>query len=235
MTNGILALDYGGTLAGPSPRVTAAGLLALARAKYGDLPEDAEAAWTGALAEERRWERETGRQRPLSVIASSLLRGYGIEDDGVALVDALFDSIGDGAPLPAALPVLRWAHEAGFGCVLASNTYRTLRAREHTLAAGGLRPYFRDIVLSSETGARKPAPEFYSAVVDAAGVPAQRIVFAGDTLEKDVLAPLAAGMSAIFVADRPPAHDITHPRYLGRVPRLDGIMDLLRHWQPDAA
>ena len=235
MISGVLAIDYGGTLAGPSPRVTAGGLLALARAKYGDLPDGADAAWSAALAEERQRERESGRQRRLSAIVSSLLRGCGIDDDGVELVEALFASLGDGAPVPAALAVLRRARDAGFDCVLASNTYRTRRAREHTLAAAGLRPYFRDLVLSSESGTRKPAPDFYSAVIDAAGVAAQRIIFVGDTVDKDVLAPLAAGMAAILVADRPPANDVVHPRYLGRVARLDAIMDLLRQWQRDAA
>jgi len=234
MSSGVLALDYGGTLATPSPRVTAAGLAAVARARYGDrLPADVAIAWNDAFAAERRAEREGGRQRPLSAILSSMLRRYDIDDDGVALVDALFDSIGDGTPLPAALPFLRWARNSGFECVIASNTYRPLRVRETTLSQAGLRPYVRTVLLSSELGVRKPHPEFFSAVI--AGADAQRVVFIGDTLDKDVLGPLAAGMSAILVAGAPLAQPVGHAQFLGRVAHLDEIPAVLQRWQSNAA
>lgn len=231
MTPHVLALDYGGTLATPSPRITAAALAAVARSKYGDrLPLGVERAWDDSFAAERRAERETGRQRPLSAILASLLRQHAIEDDGTELADALFDSIGDGTPLPGALPFLRWAHSQGFDCVLASNTYRPLRVRGETLRDAGVRQYFSSVLLSSELGVRKPHPSFYSAVIDAAGVDPRCIVFIGDTLDKDVLGPAAAGMRAILI----------HPHAGAASPYecvagLDEIPSILQRWRCDAA
>jgi FMN phosphatase YigB (HAD superfamily) len=236
MTAGALAFDYGGTLAGRSPRVDAAGLLTAARARYGDdFPPEAERAWDDALSQERRIERRTGLQRPLAAIVSPVLHDCGIAEDGVALVSALFDSLGDGEPWPGALTVLRRAGDAGFDCLVASNTYRPQRTREQTLRKAGLLTCFRAVLLSSELGVRKPHPDFFAMVIAAAGVAADRIVFIGDTLEKDVLAPLAAGMHAIWVAGGPPEREIAHERYLGRVASLGEIPTVLQEWRSDAA
>ncbi len=46
---------------------------------------------------------------------------------------------------------------------------------------------------------KKPAPEFYAAVLAAAGVPASSIVYVGDSLAHDVLGAQAAGLRAVWV------------------------------------
>jgi putative hydrolase of the HAD superfamily len=46
---------------------------------------------------------------------------------------------------------------------------------------------------------KKPAPGFYAAVVAAAGLPADRVVYVGDSPEHDVAAPQRAGLRAVWL------------------------------------
>ncbi|MEU8011532.1 HAD family hydrolase [Micromonospora parva] len=46
---------------------------------------------------------------------------------------------------------------------------------------------------------KKPAPEFYAAVVTAAGVPARQIVYVGDSWEHDVVAPRRFGLRSVWL------------------------------------
>ncbi|NBE81111.1 HAD family hydrolase [Micromonospora rubida] len=46
---------------------------------------------------------------------------------------------------------------------------------------------------------KKPAPEFFAAVVEAAGVPPERIVYVGDSPSHDVFGPRRAGLRAVWL------------------------------------
>ncbi|MGW1059650.1 HAD family hydrolase [Micromonospora rubida] len=46
---------------------------------------------------------------------------------------------------------------------------------------------------------KKPAPEFYTAVAEAAGVPPERIVYVGDSPSHDVLGAQRAGLRAVWL------------------------------------
>ncbi|MFI7431027.1 HAD family hydrolase [Micromonospora sp. NPDC049836] len=46
---------------------------------------------------------------------------------------------------------------------------------------------------------KKPDPEFYAAVVEAAGVPAEQIAYVGDSLAHDVVGPQRAGLRGIWL------------------------------------
>ncbi|WP_444952118.1 HAD family hydrolase [Micromonospora ureilytica] len=59
---------------------------------------------------------------------------------------------------------------------------------------------------------KKPAPEFYGAVVAAAGVPAGQIVYVGDSWEHDVVAPRRAGLRSVWL------NRLGLPRPLGCTP-----------------
>ncbi|MET8306074.1 HAD family hydrolase [Micromonospora sp. NPDC005173] len=64
----------------------------------------------------------------------------------------------------------------------------------------GLAGEFAFEVYAHENGLpKKPAPEFYAAVVEAAGVPAGQIVYVGDSWEHDVLAPRRAGLRSVWL------------------------------------
>lgn len=56
-------------------------------------------------------------------------------------------------------------------------------------------------VLSCFVGSQKPDPQIYKMVVEASGVPAERILFAGDTPGADVEGPRQAGMKAMLIDD----------------------------------
>lgn len=61
----------------------------------------------------------------------------------------------------------------------------------------GLSPAFR--ILSCFTGCMKPDPRIYELVLEAAGVPADRILFVGDTPVADLEGPIRAGMRAVHI------------------------------------
>lgn len=62
-----------------------------------------------------------------------------------------------------------------------------------------IKPVFR--VLSCDVGYMKPDPEIYDLVIRAAGVPAERMLFTGDTPAADIEGPISAGMRAMHIDD----------------------------------
>jgi putative hydrolase of the HAD superfamily len=85
---------------------------------------------------------------------------------------------------------------AGWQVGIASNFDARLRPIVRGLPA--LRPV-GPLVISSEVGWRKPAPEFFTAVCRAAGLPPQRIFFVGDDLVNDHEGARMAGLRALFL------------------------------------
>ncbi|MCV9938249.1 HAD family hydrolase [Boseaceae bacterium BT-24-1] len=57
------------------------------------------------------------------------------------------------------------------------------------------------IILSFEAGLLKPQPGIFHLVCARFGLPAEQILFVGDTLEADILGPRAIGMPAMSIAD----------------------------------
>ncbi|SCG53194.1 HAD family hydrolase [Micromonospora inositola] len=95
-------------------------------------------------------------------------------------------------PFPDALPALaalRRRHLLGFATNGNSRAERC-----------GLAGEFSFELYAHQNGLpKKPAPEFYAAVVAAAGMPADRIVYVGDSPEHDVAAPQRAGLRAVWL------------------------------------
>lgn len=85
---------------------------------------------------------------------------------------------------------------AGYRLAIASN----FDSRLHAVCDGmaELQPIEHRFV-SSETGFRKPAPDFYSAIIRHCDCPANEILMVGDDAEHDVAGPLAVGMAAILL------------------------------------
>lgn len=103
-----------------------------------------------------------------------------------------------GEVTPRAAAALRLIHADGYRLVLSSNTTPD-NPREPRLAAAGVLDLFSGLVQSHELGYAKPHPDFYAAVIRAAGCPTHRILHVGNRLDKDVLAPLAMGMPAALL------------------------------------
>ena len=62
------------------------------------------------------------------------------------------------------------------------------------------------ILISAHLGAEKPAPEFFAAVVAAAGCAPEEIVYVGDRLDNDVLPARRAGMRTVLLRRGPWGH-----------------------------
>jgi putative hydrolase of the HAD superfamily len=75
-------------------------------------------------------------------------------------------------------------------------------ARLHGVAAGlaELRP-LRHVVVSSEVGWRKPAPQFFAALCARLGLPPSEILYIGDDRVNDYDGALAAGLRAALVGE----------------------------------
>jgi putative hydrolase of the HAD superfamily len=89
--------------------------------------------------------------------------------------------------------------ERGHVLGLASNFDRRLRHLVESLPP--LRP-IRHLVISSEIGWRKPAPEFYAEMCRQAGTPASEILYVGDDFLNDYEGARAAGLRAMLLDPR---------------------------------
>jgi putative hydrolase of the HAD superfamily len=94
---------------------------------------------------------------------------------------------------PETAAVLAALRQRGLLLGLASNYDR--RLRQVLAGRPELAPLER-VLLSSELGWRKPAPEFFAALCRLAGLPPQHILFVGDDWDNDYQAARAAGLAA---------------------------------------
>jgi FMN phosphatase YigB (HAD superfamily) len=82
---------------------------------------------------------------------------------------------------------------------------------------------------------RKPDPEFFARVADAAGVPAAAILYVGDRLDNDVLPAHRAGMRTAHL--RRGTWGYLHARHPERAVadiRVDSLTELTTYWASGA-
>jgi FMN phosphatase YigB (HAD superfamily) len=84
----------------------------------------------------------------------------------------------------------------GLRVAVAANTFDPPDLFRADLARQGVGGRVDAVVLSGDVGVRKPHPRFYAAILDALGAEPQAVMFVGDSLADDVLAPADAGMQA---------------------------------------
>ena len=98
--------------------------------------------------------------------------------------------------MPGAGPVLAELTRRGLAVGLASN----FDARLRTVAAGlpELAP-IGPIVVSAEVGWRKPAAEFFAAVVRTFDVRPEEVLLVGDDYENDYIGATTAGLRAVLL------------------------------------
>jgi putative hydrolase of the HAD superfamily len=169
---------------------------------------DREAGWrTNEMRERARWR---------DIVAEVL--------DDVTDTEGCFETLWDIFSRPDA-----WTHDADAAGVLAtirqrgviqavaSNFDGRLRGLLDAMPAlAGLAP----IVISSEVGWRKPAPEFFDALRRALQLPAERILFVGDDRANDFDAARSAGMRALLLDPTGRHDDVAE--------RLERLRDVLR-------
>ncbi|HZU36169.1 MAG TPA: HAD-IA family hydrolase [Gemmataceae bacterium] len=122
---------------------------------------------------------------------------------------------------PETRSVLRELAARGHVLDLASNYDRRLQS----VVAGmpELQP-IQHLIISSEIGYRKPAPEFFIAVCHALQQPPHEILFIGDSLRNDYEGASKAGLRALLFDPQGKAS-------FG-VPRIGRLSELLHHAEP---
>jgi putative hydrolase of the HAD superfamily len=164
------------------------------------------------------WVTSESRERQRwSYIVAHTLRG-------VPDPDGCFTELFDHFAEPTAWRVNREAptfftrlRERGLTIGIASNyDSRLLRVVE---GHAELRPLRDRVVISAAVGHRKPSPEFFAAVAQAAGCGPGEVLFVGDDTDNDYEGALAAGMGAVLLDARG-----RHPA-VGR--RIAGLAELV--------
>jgi len=200
----IFDLDY--TLLRPSDQFEALGYVRTG-ARFGlaldagRWPQAERAAYTAAR--ERR--ERTGLVHDdglLPVIARAIIEGLGggpcgaVDRTAAAIIVAwskaenfgLYDDV---------LPCLEVLRGAGVRMALLSNALG--HGLEETVAHFALEGYVDAAVSSVETGAVKPAPRMFSALLGLLGVAPAAAVMVGDSVEDDVEGAVACGCGAILL------------------------------------
>jgi FMN phosphatase YigB (HAD superfamily) len=117
-----------------------------------------------------------------------------------------------------ALPCLAALRERGLRLGAAGNMY--------AVHESFLVPHVDFVGSSERWGVEKPAPGFFAHVVEAAGAPADEILYVGDRVDKDVLPALAAGLHAVRVRRGAHAH-VESPEGTVTIGSLDELPEAL--------
>jgi len=150
---------------------------------YGDPDEHAELDWVQAVTEAMlRW----GPPRSPEVVRAAIAAG----DRGWAAARHLH---------PEAISLLKAIRERGLKIGILSNTPDPPDLWLDNLAADGVAEHVDAVVLSSQLGRRKPAPEIYRAALDALGLEPENALFVGDRVREDIQGPAALGMRTCLV------------------------------------
>jgi FMN phosphatase YigB (HAD superfamily) len=141
----------------------------------------------GAAAEEAYWSDYNTlllRRWGLQALAPALRRRFGTLDPDAVVLFA--DTV----------PALQRLAQAGLRLGVYSNRPGPLQG---LLARLGLAPYFSWVATAGEVGYGKPDPEAFRTAAGGIGVPPERLVYVGDSLEGDALGALRAGCRAVWL------------------------------------
>jgi putative hydrolase of the HAD superfamily len=120
---------------------------------------------------------------------------------------------------PDTLGALEQLKSGGFRLGVVSNFDSRVYAVLESLK---IRSFFQAITISSEAGYAKPHPKIFEAAVRAAGAPAHRTLYAGDSLMDDYQAGEAAGLHTVLV-DRAGRY-----RRIKSIRRIESLHDISR-------
>lgn len=94
------------------------------------------------------------------------------------------------------VPALDWLCGYGYRLMVVSNWDERLNA---ILGGLGLRPYFGEVVISVEVGARKPAGEIFEHAAARVGARPYEVLHVGDSVGEDRDGALASGWHALWL------------------------------------
>jgi HAD superfamily hydrolase (TIGR01549 family) len=81
---------------------------------------------------------------------------------------------------------------------------------------------------SAELGVEKPAPEFFAAAADLAGVPVREVAYVGDRIDNDVLPAAAAGLVPVLLRRGPWGYLHARRPEAARATIIDSLLELPR-------
>jgi len=112
------------------------------------------------------------------------------------------DKDGRRVPRPDVKPTVLELHKRGYVLGIIANTITETEIPDW-LAADGLMPYFKTVVLSSQVRYRKPGPEIYREAARRVGIAPARCAYVGDNPIRDVEGTRQAGFAmTIILLDR---------------------------------
>ena len=88
-------------------------------------------------------------------------------------------------------------------CICNLSGHRGWHVREGWLEEDGLTDYFKDVVLSSKVGIRKPNPEIYLEAARRIGADPAECVYVGDNPIRDIEGAQAAGFGMVIIIREP--------------------------------
>jgi putative hydrolase of the HAD superfamily len=158
------------------------------------------------------------RARCASILADHLPAARRLSRE--ALIELLLDSLRF-VPYPDTTLALAQLRLLGLRAAVVSNWDCSLGRLLGELGLGGM---FEAVVTSAEVGARKPAPEIFTAALARLGCAPERAIVVGDSLDTDVAGGRAAGIRSVFLDRR-----ASGPEIIGveRIFTLDNLPELL--------
>jgi FMN phosphatase YigB (HAD superfamily) len=200
--------DSGGTLYGvfdspgvPTPAQVSAGRFARVAALLGEF---------GAPAGRRELERELLRcerecpaelgaaynfDRLMAVAAERLKLDIGPEI-AACLADAYAGPRYRAWLFPGTEEMLGALGAAGLYLGVIANTAWPGHCMDRAFAGVGLRPYFKTRIYSADVGIEKPDPEFFRLAERVSGQAGKRLLYVGDSMEKDIAGAKGVGWDA---------------------------------------
>lgn len=203
-----IALDAVGTVIRPDPPASIAYWLR--GQKYGAALDEATVrkrirrAFNEIEAADRRFRLETSEEREVErwrTIVHEVFRELP-EETRDHLFEELFEYFSHGAAWSlyddarAIIPVLR---NEGKRLILASNFDSRL---QRVLQELGIAAWFDAVIISSHVGWRKPARQFFEAIVKRCKCEPEATLYVGDDYENDYVGATAAGLNAVLVDRR---------------------------------
>lgn len=172
-------------------------------------PEASESWWQELAHRQKaysRWAHESLTQLPEAEIWAEWILPEAprekIQPVAAELMLAWGERKGHTLPKPGAQETLHTLKKRGYRLGLISNTMSTLDI-PRSLEAFGWKDLFDAVVLSSEIGIRKPAPEPFLEAAHRLEIPPQHCAYLGNRLSKDMLGCKRAGFGLGLILEPP--------------------------------
>jgi putative hydrolase of the HAD superfamily len=199
-----ISLDVGGTLIEPYPSV--GHVYTAAVAEHGARRFDPSSVTTAFLeAWKGRGDFDYSREAWLALVRATFAGGLEVSE---SLFDAIYSRFGRASAWRVhedVFPFLEKARAAGVPLIAISNWDERLKP---LLSELGLAPYFVDVIVSVEAGARKPDPLIFQAAAKRLGLPPALVLHAGDSRFEDFEGALNAGFQSLLLKRGEPPSDV---------------------------